>query len=837
MKKFKIFVILALIVIMGLSLYFSISFLKKVEVESFIQYLPIVIFILSFALFIALVIGLPKNNSSAELENRLKMWNAVTYKVKKAGETAFNNLPIGVIVLDKNYKIVWSNPTARTIFMSPLENIDLTNLTLPLYEELIKLTPKSNPKINPENSESQVENPINENTQVSWNSNIYGKIYFVTYLPYYQVIYLTDRTDYEELQTRYYNRTEVLGYINIDNIEESLKELDVQTKSEYEGRVFGAINKWANEFEIFVRGLTSTRYILITDQQHLEKLMESQFSILKDIRHLFNTSRITQITLSMGIACNDTNINSLSDEAQAQLELALSRGGDQVVVKKNSQITIIGATTDPIVNDSKVEMRINSEKLTNLMQNSSKVFVNGHKMIDADGFAATIAIYRWAKKLGKKAYIIYDPNSIDTTVAKIFKTIKEEYTAYMEAFIVPSQISKYIDKESLLMVVDYQTIYQAIDPHLFNRFEKIGIIDHHRRGNGAIANPKFIYSQVSASSSVELIFELMSFMDEHVEFTELEATWMLLGIVVDTNNFVYRASSTTFEVASTLKKYGADMNVVKEYLKEDLKEKTIRYEAIDTTEMYRDNIAIAKTNDDTIYDRAFLAKVSDELISVSNVDLAIAVGRIGENQIGLSARSLGKINCQVIMEKMGGGGHLNNAAAQRRNETIEQCIEVLHKMIDEYLVEEESMKIILIKDLKGRGKKGDVIDVAPGFGNNLISNDTAILASPENLKKLEQEKNQAIIKEAELLQEMKDLKEKIEQNPVKVKVKVGKEGKLFGSVTSKQIIDEIYNQMKIKLDKHKLDLAMTINSLGEYEIPIRLHKEVTATIHLYVIEG
>ena len=823
MKKRKSFNIIILSIIVIISLYFSVRLLLKLEISNVSEYIPIIVFIISVAFLISTILNVKNAKETISLKNRLNMWNSITYKVKKAGETAFNKLPIGIIVIDKNSKIVWSNQNAKIIFMSKLENINLEDISCPLYDKLVHALKEYN--------ESN-----NDLDSITFNADIYGKIFYVEYLVKHNVMYFTDITNHEKLRTLYHNRTEVLGYINIDNLEETLQDFDAQTKAEYEGKIIGSIAKWADENGIFARALSSTRYILITDQEHLEKVIKTNFSILDDVKILFNTSRVVRITLSMGIACNDVNINNLSKEAEDQLELALSRGGDQVVVKKNNEVLYFGAKTDPIVKESKVEIRVKSEELTNLMSNSSSIFVIGHKNIDADGFAATVAMYKWAKKLGKNAYIIYDPESIDPTVEKIFKTIKAEYGSFMEAFITPNKIGKYSDKDSLLMVVDFQTKYQVVDQKIFNHFEKVGIIDHHRKGAGALENNKFYYSQASASSSVELIFELMSFMKEPVDFSELEATWMLLGIVVDTNNFVYRATSTTFDVASTLKKYGADMNIVKEYLKEDLEEKRARQQAISNVEIYKGKVAIAHTEDDVEVDRTTLAKISDELISIDKVELAITVGHIENNQIGLSARSLGKINSQIIMEKMGGGGHLNNAAAQRKDEKIDITIGILKEKLDSFLVEEENMKVILIKDLKGKGKKDDIIEVAAGYGNNLVRSQIAVIASPENMKALDEKKHQEAIKEAELLQEMKNLKEKIEKTEVKIKVKVGKEGKLFGSVSSKQVADAISNQLNVKMDKRKFDMDTTITSLGTYEIKIQLHKDVTAKIKLFVIE-
>lgn len=827
MKKRQLIYLITLIIILIGSMSFSVPVLIELTTVENFGYIPLAVFIISLALLISGTINFKNAKGTRILERRLKMWNSITYKVKKAGETAFNKLPIGIIVIDDESKIVWSNQCAKTIFMSPLEQdtpFYLKNLASTVYEKL-------------EDGLSDLDEESNQET-ITFNADIYGKIYYVEYLINHNVMYLTDITSHEHLQNLYHNRIEVLGYINIDNLEEALQEFDVQTKAEYEGRIIGAIAKWATEHGVFIRALTSTRYILITDQEHLDKLIKNNFTILDDIKVLFNTTRVIRVTLSMGIACKDVNVNDLSEEAEDQLELALNRGGDQVVVKKNNETLYFGAKTDPVVKESKVEMRVMCEELTNLMSNSSNVFVVAHANVDADGFGATLAVYKWAKHLGKEAYIIFKHDSMDDTVKRVIDTIDTEYKVLNEAFIHPNKISSLVNKDSLLMIVDFQHIYQAqaLDNKMLSKFEKVGIIDHHRKGSAAIENHKFYYSKTSASSSVELVVELMSFLSEPVIFNELEATWMLLGIVVDTNNFVYRASAATFEVASILQRFGADMKVVKKYLKEDISEKLFRQNAYKNVEFYLDRVAIAKLDQDITVDRAVLAKISDDLISVNDVDLAITVGMIDDKTVGLSARSLIKENAQRIMEEMGGGGHFNNAAAQRKDETIEQTITILKSKLDDVIVAEEIMKIILTKDLKGKGKKDDIIEVAAGYGNNLIRNDMAVMASPENLKALEDKKNKMAILEAEELQKMKDLKEKIEKTEVKIGVKVGKEGKLFGSVSSKQIADAIATQLNEKIDKRKINLDSPLSTLGAFEIKIDLHKDVVAKIKVFVIE-
>ena len=300
MRKSRIVYIILLSIIIVVSAVLSI-WGTDLNIRDFRQYIPVVVFVISLALLIAVVINIKKEKEMNALHTRLSMWNSITYKVKKAGETAFNKLPIGIIVLDDYYKIVWANQTARSIFMSPLEHIYLNDLALPLYSKLNEL--------------KKDLFDVDENTKITYNADVYGKIYYVEYLIKNKIMYLTDITNFEKLQTRYYNRTEVLGYINIDNLEESLQELDVQTKAEYEGKIMGAIAKWATENGIFVRALTSTRYILITDQEHLEKLIKTNFSILDDVKRLFNTSRVIRVTLSIGITCSDVNVNDLSEDA------------------------------------------------------------------------------------------------------------------------------------------------------------------------------------------------------------------------------------------------------------------------------------------------------------------------------------------------------------------------------------------------------------------------------------------------------------------------------------------------------------------------------------------
>lgn len=745
------------------------------------------------------------------LENRLNMWNTISYRVKKAGETAFNELPIGILVLNNDYEVVWSNTFAKNLFMSQLDRINLRNINSELYKNLKK--------------------SIND-----FIVEIYGKSYQIKYLPEHQIVYLTDITSELELEKRYDSRTTVLGYINIDNLEEALSDFDVQEKAEYMWKIIGIIAKWADSFGAYARAYSDKNYIIIMDKSQLQQMVKKDFSILDEIKTIIKVNSAARISLSIGIACIDENINELSKHANEQLEMAENRGGDQAVVRIDDNVYYYGAKTDAIPKESKVELRIKSEELQAVIRKYEKVLVIGHKTLDADAFGATFGIYKVAKLMGKESYMIFDERSIDLTVDRIYNSIKRDYVGLLDDFITPSHALHILDDKTLLMIVDCQSDFLLIEPKLAKKAKHIGIIDHHRQGEGSINKTEFYYSSTSASSSVELIVELLEFFEKELTFDALEATWMLLGIIVDTNNFVYRTSSKTFEVASMLKKYGADMTVVKKYLKEDITEKRTRNEFIKNVEFYKERVGIAVGGIDVIYERATLAKISDEIISINSLDVGITIGFIGDNIIGISARSLGAINVQILMERLGGGGHLNNAATQIQSNNIEEVVERVKSLVDEYLGKEETMKVILDKEVKGRGKRGDIIDLQPGFANHLIRNKQAIVASPENLKKFENERKQAEIAAEKHLQEMKELKKIVDSKTIKVAVKVGAEGRIFGSVSMKQVVDAFEKETGIALDKRKIDYEDTITSLGTYNIPIQLHKEVIATIKLFVVE-
>ena len=324
--------------------------------------------------------------------------------------------------------------------------------------------------------------------------------------------------------------------------------------------------------------------------------------------------------------------------------------------------------------------------------------------------------------------------------------------------------------------------------------------------------------------------------EDKLDISAIEATWMLMGVTVDTNNFIYRTSSRTFNVLAKLQSYGANMSKTQRYLREAFSDYVKKISILNNIEIYDGRYGIALC-DDEIYQRSFLAKIANEIVSVNNITSAFCIGRVGEHEIGISARSLDEENVQVIMERLGGGGHFNNAATQIKNVDIKEARELLINVLKEGTDEgDKIMKIILTKDVKGKGKANDIIDIPAGHANFLIRSKQAIDATPDNIKHLENEKSIEKLEQEKHLKAMQELKKKIETSPITIGVKVGQTGKLFGSVSTKQVADEFLSRYNIEIDKRKILSDKEIDALGTFIIPIQLHKEVIANITLFVVE-
>lgn len=751
------------------------------------------------------------NKEMSWMNERLRLWNSISYRVKVAGEKAFNDMPLGIIVYGKKNRIEWANNYAKEIFMSTLVDRTLDNLS------------------------TEIVNRMHISSE--FDINLYDKKFHVSLLKEDNIMFFTDKTDLRNLENKYYQRTQVAGFVNLDNIEEALASMDAQDHNMIISNIMGILGDWCEEHGIYMRGYSEKQYLLLMDRTQLENVMAEEFKVIEDVRNYCYRNDL-RITLSLGLACVDTNIIKLIDKASDQLELALNRGGNQAVVYIDDTVKYYGGKALGVENRTPVSVRVNTEQIVEKITKASNVFIMTHKDTDADAFGSTLAILKIARVFKKDAKIVLSESQLDNTVKAIYKEIEQKHVDMLDSFIKPSEALKQINDDTLLIITDCQ--YENLLPHpkIFNSVNNVAIFDHHRRNSTAISKYNYIYNKPTASSTVELIVEMFQYIDADINATPMEASLMLLGIFVDTSNLMFRASYQTFNVMSRLQVLGAEMSKVKKFLREDITEYTKKNIIINNVEMIDDAYALALCPEDDIFPKQFLAKVSDNVINLNNVKAAFCIGKIGNNEIGVSGRSLDDVNVQVIMEAMGGGGHFNNAATQIKNSTIEEVrVSLIEILKNSGNGDQEIMKIILIKDVKGKGKNGDIIDIPAGHANYLIKSKQAILATVDNVKELERQNNLEKQQALELLEEMKKLKLFLEANPITIGMKVGqKEGKLFGSVSTKQIVDEIKEKYNITLDKRKIVADKDINALGTYQVPIQLHKEVLAKITLYVVE-
>ena len=780
------------------------------EINEWLTYAALVIVAASFTTVFVLNVGNKKFRKMQWLEQRYELWNSISYRVKKGGETAFNKLPIAIIVYDKNKTIQWANAYAKEIFLSPLVDVRIENISADLYYNL--------------------------SNEDKFEISLYGSIFECEVLMEENIVYLTDVTEFHNLTQKYADHTLAAGIINLDNLNEALSGFDAQERSSQMSNIIGILSDWCSKFDIYLKGYTDNQYLILLNEKQLAEVVKDEFKVIDDVKSYCLKEDIRS-SASIGIAVADNadlGYVELFALAETQLNLALNRGGNQCVLNKYGETSYFGGKTASFESRSPVYVRTKAEELVSLINKAQKIYVMTHIDADADAFGAAIAVQKIAAAYNKEAKIVFDLDRVDQTIQYLYSIIQREHTATLDYLIGTKKAIREIKSNDLLIIVDVQNQKILMEPKLYKKAKHVAVIDHHRPGKFLVDKYDYIYQTSSASSSVELLVEMYEFLDKDPIVSSAEATWMIMGILVDTNDLMYRASYRTFNVLSRLQTYGGELQLAKKYLREDYDKYEKRIDVLSNLMIYKEKYGIAVVIEG-VNPRQFLAKVADDVLEIKGIKASFCVGRISENEIGISARSLDETNVQLIMEALGGGGHYNNAATQLRAVDLEEAKDMLIKEID--ISEErggDSMRIILTTEVKGKGKKGDIIDVKSGYGNFLIRSGQAIIASVDNIKELEKEKEKekrlALSKE----NEMKDLRDKIEANPVTIGVKVGKEGKIFGSVSSKMIVDEYKAQYDITLDRKKI-IKDEIQALGTFVVLVDLHPDVKAKLTVYVV--
>ena len=810
----KIMATLISLVLTGISGYFAYYFFDK-DVINFIIFVSItVVFLIITTVSIMLVFNRKNVEKINWLENRLNVWNSISHHVSAAGDETFTKLPIGIIVYDSNMEVKWANDYAKNVFKNNLINSSLDSITSSFIDDILE---------------------GKENMLIS----AYGRNFDVVHNVENRILYFFDVTRREETLKRYNNRITAMGIIALDNLEESLRRYDVQEQSNIRGQILGIISDWVSANGCCLETLSNDQMFVIFDQDALNKMIADKFSVVDMVRDISNKNHL-KASMSMGVACFDIEAGELVVLAQNAIELAQKRGGDQVVVNiQNQKIQYFGGNTNSLEKSTLIEARVQTMALKDAIENSSNVLVMCHNMADCDAIGSMIAVWHLASTINKDCKMVFEADYADYTVKKIFEQIKKENKTVYNGFISRTDAKETIKSNTLLIMTDTQSPKLAMFPDILSEVKNISVIDHHRASDSGYSSTVSSYVETSASSTVELVSEMFLFFDKSVELDPLTASIMLAGIVVDTNNFTYRTRTRTFEAASTLNTMGADMILVRKLLRDSYEEEKRLAEAMVNAMIYEKRFAIvAEPEYEIIADRTILAKISDKMLTIEGVETAFTIGRISHDTVGISARSLDNVNVQIIMEEMEGGGHFNAAATQLRGITVEEAKERLLQIIKRDYVDtgDGTMKVILIADVKGKGKKDDILDVANGYGNFLINNKLALMANEENLKKLAEAQEQERINNENRRNVLEKLKKEIQDKFISVYIKVGADGRNFGHITTKYICDEFEAQTGIHLDKKKVELPAEINSVGIYTANVRLDKDIIATFEINVIE-
>lgn len=593
--------------------------------------------------------------------------------VDTATKNAIVNIPFPLVIVDEEGIINWYN----SHFISLFDNEYLLDKSLSEFVggiDIQKIIKKKNEKYK--------------------NLNFREK-YYDMYCNYIDIveesdrkkiimIYFVDKTDYVLLKNKYTEEQIVVAILQVDNMDDVLKDVDDSIKPVLTVEVDKRIKAWANSYTASIQKYSNGEYIVHFLFRDLIKIQEKRFEILDSIREINSGNRIP-ITLSIGVGVNGENLLEQQKYSKSALDIALGRGGDQAVVKDRDKLSYYGGKTKAVEKRTKVKARVIAYALKQLIEQSQDIIIMGHEMPDLDCLGSALGIYRCCKNLNKNAKIVL--NKVSPGIANLWTDICDD-NEYKGVFIDSIDAMNMMNKNTLLIIVDVHRPSFTEAKQLIERTDKIVVIDHHRRSSEFIENTVLTYIEPYASSTSELVTEILQYMFEKTKIRQIEAEALLAGIFIDTKNFTFQTGVRTFEAASYLRRVGADTTLTRQLFQDDMSSYLSRSEVVKAAKMYKNNIAISVIADDIKNTALIAAQAADELLNIKGINASFVLSKKNED-IFISGRSLGDINVQVILEKLGGGGHLTVAGAQLLGITVDEAINMVKKAVDEYIKEGE----------------------------------------------------------------------------------------------------------------------------------------------------
>ena len=491
-------------------------------------------------------------------------------------------------------------------------------------------------------------------------------------------LYFSDLTDLYQIRDEYIRSRPVVSIILIDNYEELTKNLTESATSNLNASINDAITAWAEGYHGLLRRMERNRYLLVLEKRDLQDAIEGKFSILEQMHSVTNPSGVAA-SISFGLGVDGATFEESYEFAALAVEMSLSRGGDQAVVKDRLNFTFYGGRNKEVDHHSKVRSRVTANSLMELIAKSGDVYIMGHKNADMDAVGAALGVACLCRKQGKKAYIVLDlENNASEKLIEEIQAVPE-----YEGVIVSGQDALlHCDRNSILIVVDTNRPDQVECRPLLEAISKVSVIDHHRRAADYISPVVVNFHEPYASSASELVTELLQYSVEKADVLPIESKGLLAGIFLDTKNFNVRSAERTFEAAAFLRRLGADTIEVKKLLQSDFTNTVARYRIIQSAVPYREEIAIVAL--DRTVSRALAAQAADELLNITGFQASFVMYPDEQRRVVISARSIGEANVQVILEPLGGGGNAATAGAQIKDATVAEVLERLKKSIDNY---------------------------------------------------------------------------------------------------------------------------------------------------------
>ena len=501
---------------------------------------------------------------------------------------------------------------------------------------------------------------------------------------YLQVIYLFDETQLTRYRIENQEMQMVPALVYIDNYDEVLDTVEEVKKSLLVALVDRKVTKFFASIDGLVKKTENDKYFVVFQHKYLEKMEEEKFSLLEDVKSI-KVGNEMSVTLSMGIGYVGNDYTKNYEYSRMAIDLALGRGGDQVVVKTRDKISYFGGSNRQVDKSTRVKARVKALALREIMITRDKFFVMGHKIADIDSFGAAIGIYCAARQLGKKAQIVID--EVNTTLRPLKECFKPE-NGYPDDMFIPSQLAlDEIDSHTALIVVDTNRPSYTECPSLLNRAKTIVVFDHHRQCEDVVKNAVLSYTEPYASSTCEMIAEVLQYFDEDIKLSTQEADAIYAGILIDTNNFVSKTGVRTFEAAAYLRRCGAEVTRVRKMLRNDMDAYKARAEAVRHAEVFHNMFAISVCPADNIESPTVAcAQAANELLNIIGIKASFVLTEY-HDRIYISARSIDEINVQLVMERLGGGGHMNSAGAQLTGCTLEDAKRTIENTLDEMIRE------------------------------------------------------------------------------------------------------------------------------------------------------